>query len=75
MPMLDLKRELYRFAVRGVQGQGNEGGSVGLCGHWDNELDHAGYCRDDDCKRDRLIQALKDGKAHKLPNGLIVWVL
>jgi hypothetical protein len=46
---------------------------VGLCGHYDTELDDFGYCRDEDCKRDRLIKALYDGEAMKTKDGDIIW--
>jgi hypothetical protein len=68
----------------GVKGQGDlYGGSVnhakwrdgvGRCGHYDTELDSGGFCRDQDCRRDRLIQALKDGRARKLEDGTIIWI-
>jgi len=54
----------------GVEGKDE----VGKCGHWDSEYDSSGYCRDEDCRHARFVQALLTGKARKLPNGLIVWV-
>ena len=68
----------------GVKGQGDlYGGSVnhakwrdgvGRCGHYDTELDSGGFCRDQDCRHDRLVQALKDGRARKVEDGTIVWI-
>ena len=46
---------------------------VGLCGHYDVELDEFGYCRDEDCKWERFMKALQTGEAMKTKEGLIVW--
>ena len=46
---------------------------VGKCGHYDVELADDGNCRDQDCKRDRLIAALHSGEAMKTPDGTIIW--
>jgi len=42
------------------------------CGHFDTP-DKFGYCRTDDCRRDRLILALLAGHAKKLPDGSLIW--
>ena len=55
----------------------NEDGGVGFlckCNHYDLESDFGGYCRDENCRRERFIQALHKGEAMMLPNGTIVWV-
>jgi hypothetical protein len=46
---------------------------VGLCGHYDVELDALGYCRDEECRRDRLHKALLTGEAMMTKEGIIVW--
>jgi hypothetical protein len=46
---------------------------VGLCGHYDVELDALGYCRDEECRRDRFLKALYDGEAMKMSDGTIIW--
>ena len=46
---------------------------VGLCGHYDVELDHLGYCRDEECKRERVIEALHTGEAMMTKDGMLVW--
>jgi hypothetical protein len=46
---------------------------VGTCGHYDVELDALGYCRDEECRRDRLTAALYAGEAMKMKDGTIVW--
>lgn len=48
-------------------------GGVGKCGHYDEELDPTGNCRDPDCRRDRLIEALHNGEAMKTADGMIIW--
>lgn len=48
-------------------------GGVGKCGHYDEELDMHGYCRDRDCKRERFIEALHNGEAIRMPDGTIIW--
>lgn len=42
------------------------------CGHFD-EPTLGGFCRSDDCRHDRFVKALLEGKAVKLKNGTIVW--
>ena len=42
------------------------------CGHYDTPT-AMGYCQDEDCRRERLIKALHEGKAQKLKDGTIVW--
>lgn len=46
---------------------------VGKCGHYDVELTKDGYCRDEECRRNRLIRALHDGEAMRLEDGTILW--
>ena len=46
---------------------------VGLCGHYDVELDSHGYCRDENCKHERLVKALYNGEAMMTKNGTLVW--
>ncbi len=48
-------------------------GGVGLCSHYDVELDAFGNCRDEDCRRERLTKALHSGEAVRAPNGTIIW--
>ena len=48
-------------------------GYVGKCGHWDWETDRFGFCRDEECRRERFIQALYKGEAMMLKDGSIVW--
>ena len=50
----------------------NSGEREGKCGHW-GEVDRFGYCLDEDCRHKRLVRALINGTAKKLPNGLLVW--
>lgn len=53
---------------------GDEGvGEVGRCGHWDAEYDTHGYCRDAECRHDRLVRALQSGDAFRLKDGTLVW--
>jgi len=76
----DLDKLARRMGIRGTgdvfQGpSGLEGiGEVGKCGHWDSEYDRYGYCRDLDCRANRLVEALKAGRARKLPDGTILWL-
>jgi hypothetical protein len=48
------------------------GGTCAHCGQYDIELDGNGLCRSDDCKHDRIVQALLKGEARMLPNGVLV---
>ena len=48
-------------------------GYVAKCGHWDWETDNFGFCRDEDCKRERFIEALYKGEAMMTKEGVIVW--
>jgi hypothetical protein len=48
-------------------------GGVGKCGHYDVELGSDGCCRDDECRRERLIKALEAGEAMMTPEGTILW--
>ena len=79
MSWKNIKRETQRVGFKqksaGPWGEGKPEGEdgTGKCGHYDVELDKFGYCRDEDCKRDRLIQALHDGEAFKSPTGTIIW--
>jgi len=70
--MRGLGKELMKFSIRGASVETTEG-EIGKCGHWDNELDTLGYCRDIDCRRDRLVEALKTGKAFRAKDGTIYW--
>jgi len=54
----------------------NEHGGAGhicRCGHYDFEESFGGYCRDEECRRERFIKALYDGEAMMMPNGDIIW--
>lgn len=79
MALTGLKKESNRMGFKQKSaGPWDEGKpeapfGTGKCGHWDSELDRFGYCRDEDCKRDRFIKALHDGEAMKLPNGTLLW--
>lgn len=42
------------------------------CGHYDTP-DRFGFCRDEDCRKDRLVKALLEGKAQRLKDGTIIW--
>jgi len=50
------------------------------CDTYNSELDKEGYClRDDfggglDCWRDRVIDALRNGKAKRLDTGELIWL-
>ena len=75
-----IKKETRRLGVKaksaGPWGEGKPEANDGVCiscKTYDVELTEGGYCRDDDCKRDRLIKALYAGEAMKLPNGTILW--
>lgn len=48
-------------------------GNCKSCGEYDVQLDNSGHCRDDNCRRDRLIKALYDGEAMKTKEGTIIW--
>ena len=75
----DIKKASRKLGIKsksaGPWGEGKPEADdgVGKCGHYDVELTKEGFCRDDDCKYERLVQAFKDGEAMKLPNGNIVW--
>lgn len=43
------------------------------CGNYDVELDKFNYCRDEECKRKRLVNALHIGEAIRTPDGTIIW--
>ena len=54
----------------------NADGTVGVickCSHWDLESDRMGYCRDENCRYERLVKAFYNGEAVKLKNGTILW--
>ncbi len=66
----------FNRSSTGPWGEGKpeaEGGVCPACKQYDVELDKFGYCRDEDCKRERLIEALHSGEAMKLGSGDIVW--
>lgn len=44
------------------------------CGEYDVQLTKDGFCRDDECKTERLAEAFKRDEAVRLPNGTIVWM-
>jgi hypothetical protein len=46
---------------------------VGLCNHYDTELDSLGFCRDEECRRNRVMKALHSGEAMMTPDGVLVW--
>jgi len=79
MSFRDIKRSSYKLGFKnksaGPWGEGKpeKEDGVGKCGHYDVELTADGYCRDEDCRRDRLIKALHSGEAMRLPNGTILW--
>jgi len=37
-------------------------GCCKLCGEWESELNHEGYCNDEKCKRGRMLLKLAEGK-------------
>lgn len=75
----DIKRESCRLGIKSKsagpwdEGKPERAHGVGKCGHYDVELTADGYCRDENCRRERFIKALHDGEAMKLPNGTIIW--
>lgn len=81
MALIGLKRETRRMGYKTKStGPWNEGEStpgykdgVGKCGHYDVELDAMGNCRDEDCRRERLIKALRSGEAMRASNGTVIW--
>jgi hypothetical protein len=48
---------------------------VGRCGHWDSELDRYGFCRDSQCRHDRVIKAVQNGKARMTTEFGLVWIV
>jgi hypothetical protein len=81
MALMGLKRESRRMGHKTKSaGPWDEGAidskykdGVGKCGHYDVELDRFGYCRDEECRRERLVKALHSGEAMRLPNGTLLW--
>jgi len=78
----DIKKVSGRMGIKkksagpwgeGKAEEGYRDGMCPACGHYDTEMDRFGYCRDEDCKRERFIKALHTGEAMKLPNGTIIW--
>ena len=73
--MKDIKHVTHALEFRNVSagpwshGEGADG--VGKCGHYDVELDRHGYCRDEECRKKRLADALASGKAVKHGNTII----
>jgi hypothetical protein len=39
------------------------------------EIDRFQFCLEDDCRHTRLIADLHSGKARKLPDGTLVWIV
>ena len=50
----------------------DDGGICANCGQYDIYLEGE-FCRDDDCKRDRLIKALHTGEAMMMKDGTLLW--
>ena len=82
----DIKKVSRRLGIKGKSagpwGEGKPEAKDGVCPackQYDVELDKNGYCRDNDCKHDRLVKALIAGEAMKLPptpeepDGRIIW--
>ncbi|KKL04516.1 hypothetical protein LCGC14_2615260 [marine sediment metagenome] len=76
----DIKRASGRLGFsRSSVGPWNEGkpeaedGVCPKCKQYDVELDMNGYCRDENCRRERLVKALQEGEAMKTSEGVIVW--
>ena len=72
---ISTKRLGWKAKSAGPWGEGRPSSKdgIGRCGHYDVELDDNGYCRDEDCRYNRLIEALKSGEAMKTPDGTILW--
>ena len=49
-------------------------GKVWACGHYDEEDDGTGNCRDEKCWRERLSAALSTGEATRLKDGTVLWL-
>ena len=80
MSFYDIKKGSKKLGFKGASagpwGEGKperEGGVCPACDQYDVELDAFGYCRDEECRRNRFIKALRDGEAMKLPNGDLLW--
>lgn len=74
--MDDLKRSSRRMGhlqSRAWETVGVE--PAGKCGHWDTSYDKHGYCRDQECRRARLIKALHTGQAFRLKDGTLMWLV
>ena len=79
MALMGLKREARRMGFKNKsagpwdEGKAEKEHGVGKCGHWDSQLDDMGYCRDEDCRRERLIKALHNGEAMMTSTGVLLW--
>jgi hypothetical protein len=79
MGLMGIKLSTRKLGFKGKsagpwgEGRQEKEDGVGICGHYDVELDEHGYCRDEECRYNRLIDALKKGEAMKTPDGTIVW--
>ena len=75
----DMRKHTRTMSVRScgeafAPAAGVEGiGEVGRCGHWDAEYDQYGYCRDRECRHERLVRALQSGDAWRMPDGTLMW--
>lgn len=43
------------------------------CHKYDTQPDKFGFCRNNECRGDRLIGALMRGEARRLSNGTLIW--
>jgi hypothetical protein len=74
--VLDLKYDLRRMSsMRSVHLDSQDKGGIGKCGHWDNELDFSGHCRDEDCRHSRVVNALLTGRACMGSDGVLRWLV
>ena len=82
--MEDLKKSLYKMGIKSQsagpwvdlseeqRGKFHDG-VCPACGVYDTEMDPLGFCRDIECRRDRLTAALKSGEAMMNRDGTLVW--
>ena len=49
------------------------GGDCPNCGLYEQELSQDGYCRREECRHDRIVQALIKGEARMLKDGTFIW--
>lgn len=81
--MEGLRKSLYRMGIKSksagpwdevsAEKRGRFTDGVGTCGHYDVELDAFGYCRDLECRRDRLTLAILNGEAMMSKDGVLIW--